>query len=90
MVSGNEIFISRKALLQISEFHTFWDIQARSPKTMATLTHEKWSCFFLNLWFNCSSKMIFFKFQHDFSELGIKVFLENGLGSFKTFLILQI
>jgi hypothetical protein len=31
-----------------------------------------------------------FKLQEDFSELGIIVFLENGLGSFQTFLILQI
>jgi hypothetical protein len=31
-----------------------------------------------------------FKLQKDFSELGIRVFLDNGLGSFQTFLILQI
>jgi hypothetical protein len=31
-----------------------------------------------------------FEIQEDFSELGIRVFLENGLGSFQTFLILQI
>jgi hypothetical protein len=31
-----------------------------------------------------------FKLQEVFSELGIKLFLEKGLGSFKTFLILQI
>jgi hypothetical protein len=30
------------------------------------------------------------KLQEDFSELGIRVFLKNGLGSFQTFLILQI
>jgi hypothetical protein len=28
-----------------------------------------------------------FKLQEDFSELGIRVFLENGLESFQTFLI---
>jgi hypothetical protein len=37
-----------------------------------------------------SSKMMFFKLQEVFSDLGIKVFLENGLGSFRSFLILQI
>jgi hypothetical protein len=31
-----------------------------------------------------------FKLQEDFSELGIRVFLENGLGKFQTFLILRI
>jgi hypothetical protein len=31
-----------------------------------------------------------FKLQEDFSKHGIRVFLENGLGSFQTFLILQI
>jgi hypothetical protein len=31
-----------------------------------------------------------FKLQEDFSEHGIRLFLENGLGSFLTFLILQI
>jgi hypothetical protein len=31
-----------------------------------------------------------FKLQENFSELDIRVFLENGLGSFQTFLILQI
>jgi hypothetical protein len=31
-----------------------------------------------------------FKLQKDFSELGIRVILENGIGSFQTFLILQI
>jgi hypothetical protein len=31
-----------------------------------------------------------FKLQEDFSELGIRVFLEDGLGGFQTFLILQI
>jgi hypothetical protein len=31
-----------------------------------------------------------FKLQEDFSEHGIRVFLENGLGSFQTFLFLQI
>jgi hypothetical protein len=30
------------------------------------------------------------KLQEVFSELEIRVFLENGLGSFQTFLILQI
>jgi hypothetical protein len=28
--------------------------------------------------------------SRDFSELGIRIFFENGLGSFQTFLILQI
>jgi hypothetical protein len=31
-----------------------------------------------------------FKLKEDFSVLGIRVFLENGLGSFQTFLIPQI
>jgi hypothetical protein len=31
-----------------------------------------------------------FKLQEVFAEHGIRVFLENGLGSFQTFLILQI
>jgi hypothetical protein len=31
-----------------------------------------------------------FKLQEVFFELEIKVFLENGIGSFKTYLILQI
>jgi hypothetical protein len=31
-----------------------------------------------------------FKLQKDFSELGIRVLFENGIGSFQTFLILQI
>jgi hypothetical protein len=31
-----------------------------------------------------------FQLQEVFSELEIRVFLENGLGSFQTFLILQI
>jgi hypothetical protein len=31
-----------------------------------------------------------FKLQEVFSELGIRVFLENGLENFQTFLILQI
>jgi hypothetical protein len=31
-----------------------------------------------------------FKLQEDFSEHGIRVFLEKGLGSFQIFLILQI
>jgi hypothetical protein len=31
-----------------------------------------------------------FKLQEDFSEHGIRVYLENGLGSFQTFFILQI
>jgi hypothetical protein len=31
-----------------------------------------------------------YKLQEDFSELGIRVFLEDGLGSYKAFLILQI
>jgi hypothetical protein len=31
-----------------------------------------------------------FNFQKVFSELGISVFLENGLGSFQVFLILKI
>jgi hypothetical protein len=31
-----------------------------------------------------------FKLKEDFSEHGIRVFLENGLRSFQTFLILQI
>jgi hypothetical protein len=31
-----------------------------------------------------------FKFQEVFSELEIRVFLENELGSFQTFLILKI
>jgi hypothetical protein len=31
-----------------------------------------------------------FKIQEVFSELAITVFLENGLGSFQTFLICQI
>jgi hypothetical protein len=31
-----------------------------------------------------------YKLQEDFSELGIRVFLENGLESYKAFLILQI
>jgi hypothetical protein len=31
-----------------------------------------------------------FKIQEVFSELAIRVFLENGLGSFQTFLISQI
>jgi hypothetical protein len=31
-----------------------------------------------------------FKLQENFSEHAIRVFLENGLGSFQTFLILQI
>jgi hypothetical protein len=31
-----------------------------------------------------------FKHQEDFSKLGIRGILENGLGSFQTFLILQI
>jgi hypothetical protein len=31
-----------------------------------------------------------FKLQEDFSELGIRVILENDIGSFQTFLILQI
>jgi hypothetical protein len=31
-----------------------------------------------------------FKFQEDFSEHGIRVFLGNRLGSFQEFLILQI
>jgi hypothetical protein len=31
-----------------------------------------------------------FILQENFSELGIRVFLENGLGSFQAFLILQI
>jgi hypothetical protein len=31
-----------------------------------------------------------FKLQEDFSELEIRVFLENGLGNFQIFLILQI
>jgi hypothetical protein len=30
------------------------------------------------------------KLQEDFSELGIRVILENGIGSFQTLLILQI
>jgi hypothetical protein len=33
---------------------------------------------------------VIYKLQKYLSELGIKVFLENGLGSFLTFLILQI
>jgi hypothetical protein len=32
----------------------------------------------------------YFKFQEVFSELEIRLFLENGLGSCQTFLILQI
>jgi hypothetical protein len=31
-----------------------------------------------------------FKLQEDFSELGIRVILENGIGSFQKFFILQI
>jgi hypothetical protein len=31
-----------------------------------------------------------FKFQEDFPEHGIRVFLGNGLGNFQAFLILQI
>jgi hypothetical protein len=31
-----------------------------------------------------------FQLQKDFSELEIRVFLENRLGSFQTFLIIQI
>jgi hypothetical protein len=31
-----------------------------------------------------------FKLPEDFSELVLRVFLENGLESFRTFLILQI
>jgi hypothetical protein len=31
-----------------------------------------------------------FKLQEDFSEVGIRVILDNGIGSFQTFLILQI
>jgi hypothetical protein len=31
-----------------------------------------------------------FKLQEDFSELGIRVILENGIGSFQAFHILQI
>jgi hypothetical protein len=31
-----------------------------------------------------------FKLQEDFSELEIRVFLENGLGNFQTLLLLQI
>jgi hypothetical protein len=31
-----------------------------------------------------------FELQEDFSELEIRVFVENGLGSFQAFLILQI
>jgi hypothetical protein len=31
-----------------------------------------------------------FKLQEDFSELGLIVFLKNGIGSFQTFLILHI
>jgi hypothetical protein len=31
-----------------------------------------------------------FKLQENFSELGIRAFLENGLGSFHTFFILQV
>jgi hypothetical protein len=36
------------------------------------------------------SKWYFTNLQQDFSELGITVFLEDGLGSFQTFLIFQI
>jgi hypothetical protein len=31
-----------------------------------------------------------YKLQEDFSQLGMRVFLDNGLGSYKAFLILQI
>jgi hypothetical protein len=31
-----------------------------------------------------------YKLQEDFSELGIRVFLKNGLGNFQAFLILEI
>jgi hypothetical protein len=64
-------------------------IQARSPKTMETLMPEK----FMPI-FEFVGEVFFpnkvLKFHEDFAELVMRVFLENGLGSFQIFLILQI
>jgi hypothetical protein len=57
---------------------------------MKTLTCKK---LFMTI-FDCTGQFYFqndvFKFQAVFSELEIKVFLENGLGSFQAFHILQL
>jgi hypothetical protein len=52
-----------------------------------------WKKFFINV-FEIIGEFFFendvFKFQDVFSEHGITVFLDKGLGSFQKFLILQI
>jgi hypothetical protein len=49
---------------------------------METLTPEKFSCPFWNLLDKFFFQNAVYKLQEDFSELGIKVFLENGLTYF--------
>jgi hypothetical protein len=57
---------------------------------METLSPEKLSWLFLSLMIKIFFQNDVFKLQEVFSEHGIKVFHEKGLGSFQAFFILQI
>jgi hypothetical protein len=83
--NSHEIFFPRKASLVNLWTSWFKDIKAWSPKTMETHTPEKFSWPFLTNFFFQND---IFKLQEDFSELRTSVILDNGIGSFQTFLIL--
>jgi hypothetical protein len=66
-------------------FPWFWDFLLEYAKIMR-LTENSYFEFIGQFYFQNDV----FKLIKIFSKLGIRVFLENGLGSFQPFLILQI
>jgi hypothetical protein len=75
----------------------FWDFLLGYPKIMkfkdlqGSFTWEKFFLTILIYFYKFTSKMMFlYKLQEVFSELRIRVSLENGFGRFQAYLILQI
>jgi hypothetical protein len=84
------IILEEKLSNKFKNGHEFFFIRFRFPEPLPPCKREK---FFMTI-FEFIGQFYFqndvFKLQIVFSELDISVFLENGLGSFQTLLILQI
>jgi hypothetical protein len=85
-------------LSEICKIRNVWKLPSPFPRNTLISSSEKtyWSLkiSFWNIIFEFDVQLFFqnvvFKLREVFSELEIRVFLENGLGIFHTFLILQI
>jgi hypothetical protein len=84
--NGNEKFRPRKTSLSISGLHEF-SISKQEVPIRGNPFSWKICMTIFELVVQFYIQNDFFKLQEVFSEHGIRVFLENGLGSFQTFLI---